>query len=252
MDQLIFVGITATNQKQVVLIGDPNFNYSIDSLTQVSVPKLADIRYLPVKGSSFEVSLIGNLLDEKEWYHVDYFQENAVEKYISDSYNPAILHVSTHGFFYNLEISGFYHSPALKSGLLLTSGNFTIPEMNEMISRHVVNAEDGFLSNYEIVGLNMERTYTIFLSLSGTDYQVSNNSVAYGSLIKAFSTAGGHYQIMSLWEQDANTKDEFIRQFYKEWLTNKDVRLSFNSALEKIRNKTEHPYYWGGYILSGK
>ena len=252
LDQISSKGISPTSQKQVILVGDPDFNYSIDSLTQVSVPKLKDMHYLPVKGSSFEVTLVGNLLDEKEWYHVDYFQEKAVEEYIADSYNPAILHISTHGFFYNREIPGYYHSPALKSGLLLTSGNFTIPEMSEMSSKHVVNDEDGFLSNYEIVGLNMERTFVAFLSLSGSDYQSKENSVGYGSLTNAFSTAGVHYQIMSLWEQDAKTKDEFIRQFYTEWMINQDVRFSFNSAIEKIRKTSEHPYFWGGLLLIGK
>jgi len=252
LNQITGSSIPPSTQKQMVLVGDPDFNYSIDTLTQVSVPDLQDVKYLPVKGSSFEVTLVGNLLDEVEWYHIDYFQQNAIEKYISDSYNPAILHISTHGFFYNQELPGYYHSPILKTGLLLTSGNFTIPEMNEMSSRHVVNLEDGFLSNYEISGLNLERTHTAFLSLSGSDYQSTNNSEGYGSLMKALNTAGVHYQIMTLWEQDVSAKDEFIRQFYKEWLGNKDVRSSFNKAIQKIRNDSDHPFYWGGMVLVGK
>jgi len=62
---------------------------------------------------------------------------------------------------------------------------------------------------------------------------------------------------MSLWKVPDKETFEIMEGFYKQWLDGKTkqeaLRLASLDVLKKHRKQynSSHPYFWGGFILSG-
>jgi len=208
-------------------------------------------------GTQTEVDSVAAILNEKGWEVMKYSGFEASEERIKDIYKPRVMLLSTHGFFRPDTTST--SNPLLQSGLLLSGAAKTLREGRSDQS------EDGILTAYEAMNLNLDNTELVVLSACETGLgEIKNGEGVYG-LQRAFYVAGARNLIMSLWKvDDAVTKDLMV-SFFRNWSENdrqsgspsgrnksENLRSAFRKAQIEIRDKFPEPLYWGGFVLLGR
>jgi CHAT domain-containing protein len=214
----------------------------------------------PLLGTEKEVKHIESLLTGAGWRIELRVQERALEEAVKRVENPRVLHIATHGFFQPdvertndpmLQMINIRpaQNPLLRSGVLLAGAERTLNRKEgEDISTEV---EDGILTAYEAMNMNLDQTELVVLSACETGLgEVKNGEGVYG-LQRAFQVAGARYVLMSLWKVDDKATQELMILFYREWLRTGDVRRGFREAQRQIREKYHAPFYWGAFVLVG-
>lgn len=205
-------------------------------------------------GTKKEVELIDQLYGENERQRNTYFLDKALEGEVKAVKNPNILHIATHGFFLeqesDLEFEDKYvENPLLRSGLILAGANNFIQSGTITTEQ---NGDDGILTAYEAMNLNLDKTDVVVLSACETGLgEIKNGEGVYG-LQRAFQIAGADAVIMSMWTVDDDATQELMTTFYGEWLSHGDKQLAFNTAQKKLREKYKKPYYWGAFVMIGE
>ena len=225
----------------------------IDSLTRGGMKASA----LPA--TKVEVDEIARSFQMNGWKVTTYTGSDASETNIKKEDNPRVLHVATHGYFFEdipmdknddrflgMDRQRVVHDPMLRSGLLFTGANKTLQGEES-------NGENGLLSATEASLLDLRETELVVLSACETGKgEVKNSEGVYG-LRKAFSDAGAKNIIMSLWKVDDKVTQEFMTRFYEIWLNEKTtIREAFHRTQLEIKAKYPQPYYWGAFILVGE
>ncbi len=206
-----------------------------------------------------EVENISLTLKSNGWQVNTFLADKASETNIKKQHSPRILHIATHGYFFQdipmedgndrflgVEKEKVIQDPMLRSGLLLSGANKTL-------KGEVLMGENGLLSAAEASLLDLRETELVVLSACETGKgEVKNSEGVYG-LRKAFTDAGAQNLIMSLWKVDDKVTQEFMSRFYEIWLNEKTaIRQAFNRTQLEIKTKYPEPYYWGAFILVGE
>ena len=228
-------------------------SFWLDSLTR------GGMKVKPLPATKTEVENISSTLKSKGWQVNSFLADNASETNIKKQQSPRILHVATHGYFFQdipmekdnnrflgMDRQQVVQDPMLRSGLLLTGANKTL-------KGETSSGENGLLSAAEASLLDLGETELVVLSACETGKgEVKNSEGVYG-LRKAFSDAGAQNIIMSLWKVDDKVTQEFMSRFYEIWLNDKmSIREAFNKTQLEIKAKYPQPYYWGAFILVGE
>ena len=196
-----------------------------------------------------EVDKIAGILDGNGWEVKNYTGSTALEETIKESYKPRLLHVATHGFFQPDTSKG--SNPLLRSGLMLAGAGNTLKGENKP------EGEDGILTAYEAMNLNLDNTDLVVLSACETGLgEIKNGEGVYG-LQRAFKVAGAKSIIMSLWKVDDDATQELMVAFYKHWLndaagTESIKRNAFLKAQKELKAKYPNPYFWGAFVMVGE
>ena len=228
-------------------------SFWLDSLTR------GGMKAKPLPATKTEVENISSTLKSKGLQVNSFLADNASETNIKNQQSPRILHVATHGYFFqdipiekdNNRFLGtdrqqVVQDPMLRSGLLLTGANKTL-------KGEKTTGENGLLSAAEASLLDLRETELVVLSACETGRGEESNSEGVYGLRKAFSDAGAQNIIMSLWKVDDNVTQEFMSRFYENWLNDKtSIREAFNKTQLEIKAKYPQPYYWGAFILVGE
>jgi CHAT domain-containing protein len=239
-----------TNQTgQIAAVTERKSPELIYGLSLKSTGSLAEL-----PGTKTEVDKIADILTEKGWEVKNYTGESAIEENIKESYKPRLLHVATHGFFQPDTTKG--SNPLLRSGLMLAgAGNTLKGEKNE-------TGEDGILTAYEAMNLNLDNTDLVVLSACETGLgEIKNGEGVYG-LQRAFKVAGAKSIIMSLWKVSDQATQELMVSFYKNWLgtasdgskpsARMNKRSAFLKAQKELKAKYPEPFYWGAFVMVGE
>ncbi|MFM7193539.1 MAG: CHAT domain-containing protein, partial [Bacteroidota bacterium] len=136
------------------LVGNPAF-YS---------PKVKDRAFTDLPGTAMEVNEVRQLLASKGWNASMLTETSATEEQVKSVENPKIFHIATHGFYSpavekNIDSelteteSQLSENPLMKSGLLLKGGGDILSLMP-----YNYNAENGVLTAYEAMSLNLDQT----------------------------------------------------------------------------------------------
>jgi CHAT domain-containing protein len=228
-------------------------SFWLDSLTR------GGIKAKPLPATKTEVENISSTLKSIGWQVKNYLADNASETNIKKEASPRILHVATHGYFFQdiplendnnrflgMDRQQVVQDPMLRSGLLLTGANKTLKGES-------TTGENGLLSAAEASLLDLRETELVVLSACETGKgEIKNSEGVYG-LRKAFADAGAQNIIMSLWKVDDKVTQEFMTRFYEIWLNGKSsIREAFNKTQLEIKAKYPQPYYWGAFILVGE
>jgi CHAT domain-containing protein/tetratricopeptide (TPR) repeat protein len=231
---------------------DLNQNW-IDSLTRGGMKASA----LPA--TKMEVEQIAGTFQKNGWHVSTYTGTDASETNIKKEESPRVLHVATHGYFFEdipmdksedrflgMDRQRVVQDPMLRSGLLFTGANKTLQGEQP-------KGENGLLSAAEASLLDLRETELVVLSACETGKgEIKNSEGVYG-LRKAFADAGAQNIIMSLWKVDDKVTQEFMSRFYEIWLNEKTtIRVAFNRTQLEIKAKYPQPYYWGAFILVGE
>lgn len=153
--------------------------------------------------------------------------EAALKGRLKKRRSPAIVHLTTHGFFlenqpWNPPTSGFsgefgvmdrlagHENPMLRSGLALAGANTFLRERRSVSDE----MEDGLLTAEDVAGIDLLNTELVFLSACETglgDVQVGEG--VFG-LRRAFVVAGARTLIMSLWKVSDLATAILVERFY--------------------------------------
>jgi len=259
--------------KTATIVGFPNFNDSEPNISD-SLESFAQTRNLNsfwidslsrgnmsvslLPGTKIEAENISTILNKNLWDVKTLTGINASESQIKKITSPRLLHIATHGYFFedvpidteNNQFMGMdrnksNQNPMLRSGLLFTGANKTLK------GEHI-RGENGLLSAYEASLLDLRNTELVVLSACETGRgEIKNSEGVYG-LRKAISDAGAANTIMSLWKVDDKVTQVFMTTFYSTWLSGKTIREAFNETQLIIKEKYPQPYYWGAFVLVGK
>ncbi len=237
-----------------IAVKDTN-SISIDHDPYAEAVRSMSLNLKELPGTQQEVKAIANLAKRKHNYILKE-QNEATEsnfKTLSETTKPSVLHIATHGFFYQqlgqdtLESYPYFmvlENALMRSGLALSGANTAIDQKNHK------NVNDGILTAYEIANLNLQHVDLAVLSACETATgDIEGTEGVYG-LQRAFKLAGVDKLIMSLWKVDDKATQEFMTQFYTNWLKKKKTAYeSFTTAQSYMRNKYKNPYYWAAFLL---
>ncbi len=207
-------------------------------------------------GTKKEIETIKELYDKNNYDYNTYMEDAAMESKIKNIKNPSTLHIATHGFFLENqepepgeEIDTYVENPLLRAGIILAGANSFLTTGS--ISDQNENGEDGILTAYEAMNMNLDDTDLVVLSACETGLgEVQNGEGVYG-LQRAFQIAGAESVIMSMWTVDDAATQELMTAFYEEWLKTGDKHESFKKAQRIIKDKWVSPYYWGPFVMVG-
>lgn len=220
--------------KHAVLFGNPAFTLT-DKADQELFTKLP--------GTEKEVNAIHDLLKSNKWSVELYKGNTANESQAKSISRAAILHLATHGFFSDSDnTSNSLVWMLINSGIALAGAN----------QPKLLDHEDGILTAYEAVNLNLDQTRLVVLSACETGLGEFYPGEGVYGLRLALNAAGASSIMMSLWKVDDTATQELMVSFYQEWLRKpENMRQAFRAAQKQLQEKFLHPYYWGAFVLSG-
>ncbi|SFV55495.1 hypothetical protein MNB_SV-12-334 [hydrothermal vent metagenome] len=127
-------------------------------------------------------------------------------------------------------------NPMLKAGIALSGANESIKNRKG----------DGIITALELSGMDLSHTELVVLSACETGVGELEEGEGVAGLNKA-------YIVMSLWSVPEKSTGELMKKFYK----NLQKGQSYSEALREakiwmIEEKNSHPYYWAGFVGSGR
>jgi CHAT domain-containing protein len=181
---------------------------------------------------------------------------------LNDMLSPAILHIATHGFFFDepgndssaamkrkFETSGkvFRESenPLFRMGLLFAGGN------NIWRGRIAKNVGNGIVTAYEISSsMYLPNTKLVVLSACETARGHIDGSEGVYGLQRAFKIAGAQNLVMSLWKVPDAETSEFMQAFYRNIFNRQSISDAFYNARDTMKIKYRNdPYKWAAWVL---
>jgi CHAT domain-containing protein/Tfp pilus assembly protein PilF len=261
--------LTATDKEAynnyALLFGSPNYDRnktntalltksteeSFGSFYSLRLERGAGLAYLP--GARKEIESLRDLLESRNWKVDAYLGEDALEGILKHSLKPNILHIATHGYFekdvtYDPNQRGL-DNPLLRSGLMMAGASLALE--SNIDTDDFSLRDDGVLTSYEAMELNLENTELVVLSACETGLgEIKNGEGVYG-LQRAFRVAGARNLVMSLWRVDDEVTMVLMKEFYVNYLDSGDKYAALKKAQLTIKEKFPQPVYWGAFILVG-
>ncbi len=216
-------------------------------------------------GSTKEIQFLQNLFTENGINSVNIKKrkaagETAFKMLGVGKPSPSILHISTHGFFFELsdvdslncgdsvntnwEAIITSQNPLLRSGLLMSGAEETV-QSNENSNTN----DDGILTSLEIANVDLSNTQLAVLSACETGLgDIADMEGVYG-LQRAFKVAGVDKILMTLWKVDDEITNLFMQIFYTHLLNGTTPEKALQLAQNEIREENPRPFYWAGFIL---
>lgn len=243
--QFVEKSVKYSSTKKASLFGDPVFDMnSSQKGNQRDIYNSFD--QLP--GTNKEIVSINDILKKNGWSSNIFLQKLATEKNVKDVHSPDLLHIATHGFFsadrvkLNAEAKKDF---LFSSGLVFAGANSNLTEESAPL------ADDGILTAYEVMNLDLSSTHLVVLSACETGLgKIENGEGVYG-LQRSFLQAGARNIMISLWKVDDLMTQEMMVQFYRYLFQGHSERTALKLAQLDQLKKHRDPLAWGGFIMIG-
>ncbi|MEP2671480.1 MAG: CHAT domain-containing protein [Cyclobacteriaceae bacterium] len=258
----------ASRSGAALLIGFPDYNQrdttTGDEATNYTVLKsdttqrfMSGSRVTELPGTQIEINSIEAILKSQKVNVEKWLASNATEENIKKIHSPKILHIATHGFFMSevvgegerslagMDDAALNKNPLFRSGLLLAGAGKSIAT-----GKALASGEDGIFTAYEAMNLDLQNTDLVVMSACETGLGTVESGEGVYGLPRAFRSAGAHSVLMSLWKVDDTATQELMTEFYKQWQQN-DKQITFRQAQQVLRQKFDHPFYWGAFVMIG-
>jgi len=239
-----------------ILIGNPDFGQEFQSSrnrdlnTAINLDSLEwkGINSLP--GTEKEIDILSELFQQKGWRMDIWTQQEATEEQLKNMIKPKVLHIATHGFFEpDHDEHTFLNNPLYRSGLLLSGAEKIFQKDGTYIQS---GEEDGILTAFEAMNLNIENTELVVLSACETGLgEIRNGEGVYG-LQRALKVAGARSILISLWKVSDQVTQELMVDFYTNWLGGMSKREALKQTQLMLKEKYKSPFYWGPFVLIGE
>lgn len=194
--------------------------------------------------------------------------DKASEENIKDITQCSLLHIATHGFFspdiganevHNpniVKLESNLNNPLLNSGLLLAGADNAFSQETLLAEIKALSDnstyEDGVLTAYEVMNLNLSNVDLVVLSACETGLGEVRNGEGVFGLQRAFQTAGAKTIVMSLWKVSDEATKQLMENFYDEYCKTRQKRQAFLSAQLKLREQFPDAFYWGAFVMIGE
>ena len=170
-----------------------------------------------------------------------------------------ILHIGTHGFYYNEdELSALGSSIFLDknltqedrslsgSGLLFAGANIILTAD----TRKAVTdgSDDGILTAKEISRLDFKGLDLVVLSACQSGLGEVTGEGVFG-LQRGFKKAGAHTLVMSLWNVSDEATQLLMTEFFKNFTLGMTKRDAFVAAQKSVRKQFPHPGLWAAFVM---
>ena len=208
-------------------------------------------------GTKIEIDNIGKILKTGGYVVTPYMQKAATEAIVKSMKGPAIVHIATHGYFQQdveessvgVQQENAKNNPLLRSGILLAGASSTI---KGEVMPNLESNDNGILTAYEAMNLNLEGTDLIILSACETGLgDVRAGEGVYG-LQRSFLVAGAKALVMSLWKVDDAATQALMTNFYTNLAKGGSKSKAFKQAQIQLMTKYKEPYYWGAFVMMGQ
>ncbi len=208
--------------KTASIFGNPDFD-----------PIRSTIDLNPLPGAELEAKDVHKVLQTDGWNINTHLFDEATEEQLKLVQNIDLIHLATHGYFLDEE----NEDPLFNSGLYLSTKE---------------GYEDGILSAYEAMNLNLDATKLVVLSACETGLGEVRNGEGVFGLERAFLVAGAENLIISLVKVDDQATREFMQHFYGNLTSGLSVEDAFFSARSSFKKDYPNPLDWGAFILTSK
>lgn len=256
------------NRYDLVIIGNSKDLISLKS-KKAGIPKknafllgfpdygTTEVSALP--GTKVEVDGVSKILKAAGYQVNQFMQKDASEKNVKSIKGPSLVHIATHGYFlkdadegagsvFGVNAENASNNPLLRSGLILAGAGKTIAGSGGV---DITSNDNGVLTAYEAMNLNLEGTNLVILSACETGLgDVKSGEGVYG-LQRAFQVAGADALIMSLWKVDDAATQLLMTNFYNNWIKLGNKQKAFKQAQLQLMTKYKEPYYWGAFVMMG-
>jgi CHAT domain-containing protein/tetratricopeptide (TPR) repeat protein len=208
-------------------------------------------------GTKIEIDNIGKILKTGGYQVTPYVQKTATEAVVKSIKGPAIVHIATHGYFQQdvdatsvgAQGENARNNPLLRSGILLAGAS---PTLRGEVMPNLESNDNGVLTAYEAMNLNLEGTDLIILSACETGLgDVRAGEGVYG-LQRSFLVAGAKALVMSLWKVDDAATQALMTNFYTNLAKGGSKSKAFKQAQLQLMAKYKEPYYWGAFVMMGQ
>ncbi|MEO5600432.1 MAG: CHAT domain-containing tetratricopeptide repeat protein [Cyclobacteriaceae bacterium] len=239
---------SVSTENTASMFGNPTF-YMLASTDARAIASLP--------GTEKEVNQVQFMLNQKGWATSEYVEKFAAEEKIKELNSPKIFHIATHGLYrpsaeatLEKEIEGgeafLTQNPLMRTGLLLKGAGDLLDKTD-----YNYNMENGILTAYEAMSLNLDKTDLVVLSACETGLgDLEAGEGVYG-LQRAFLVAGAKVLIMSMFKVDDDATQKLMLKFYQKWLNSNNLRQSFTDAKKELRVEYPEPIYWGAFMMIG-
>lgn len=214
-------------------------------------------KYLP--WTKVEISTVGDVLQKAGFSTTLRLGDTATEESVKAARAPTVLHLATHGYFFpdpqtipkdRTQAGAAFHlsgHPMIRSGVIMAHANHAWKTGRPLRP----DLEDGILTAYEAVQLNLENTELVVLSACETGLgDIQSGEGVYG-LQRAFKIAGARYLIMSLWQVPDFQAQAFMTTFYTHWLEQRQsIPDAFRAAQLEMQKQYAKPFLWAGFVLA--
>lgn len=240
---------TADNRDNASIFGNPIYYLEASGNTKHKIGQL--------QGTEVEINDLNQLLTKQGWHTSTLLERSATEQAIKSVDNPNIVHIATHGFFtpedkinqdalHDQNDAKLAENPLLRTGLLMAGAGDVLDK-----TKYNYNIEDGILTAYEAMSMNLDKTDLVVLSACETGLgDLAVGEGVYG-LQRAFMVAGAQTLIMSMFKVNDEATQKLMINFYTKWLATGKKRASFVQAKKELRNEFKDPKDWGAFIMIG-
>ncbi|HAC24326.1 MAG TPA: hypothetical protein DCE81_05370 [Cytophagales bacterium] len=253
-----FDWVVVGNSKDLLNFRTPRSAPVKKEATLIGFPDYGGPAVPPLPGTKTELDNINRVLKAGGYDTRQWMQKEASESVIKSVKAPALLHIATHGYFLQdverggntlgVNLENAKDNPLLRSGLMLAGASATVSGNQ---SQTIGSNDNGILTAYEAMNLNLEGTNLVVLSACETGLgDVKNGEGVYG-LQRAFLVAGANALIMSLWKVDDAATQLLMTNFYTNWTKTGNKAKAFKQAQLQLMTKYKEPYYWGAFVMMG-
>lgn len=255
------------NRYDLVIVGNSKDLLALKSRKTKAIKKNATLLGFPdyggssiaaLPGTKVEIEGVGKVLKASGYQVTTFTQKTATEANVKAIKSPAIVHIATHGYFladvdqagsaFGVNMENANDNPLLRSGLMLAGASVTVSG-NRM--PNLSSNDNGILTAYEAMNLNLEGTDLVVLSACETGLgDVKAGEGVYG-LQRAFLVAGADALIMSLWKVDDAATQLLMTSFFTNWIKLGNKQKAFKQAQLQLMTKYKEPYYWGAFVMMG-
>ena len=272
---------SVVSHRDAYLLGDPRYRFedappdslSADKLLVPTEPALRtdggavsysdkDDNLYTLPGTELEINQLAQLLRQHQWPTHTFLKGEAREEVVKQLDAPRLLHIATHAYFlrdllpnessaaFGLHLPNAAANPLLRSGLMLAGAANSLRQ--QKMQQRDWQQEDGILTAYEAMNLNLSGTELVVLSACETGLgEIRNGEGVYG-LQRAFLVAGAEGVLMSLWKVNDRITAALMRLFYERWLGGEDKATALREAQLAMIKTHRDPYYWGAFVLVGR
>jgi CHAT domain-containing protein len=136
-----------------------------------------------------------------------------------------------------------------ESGTLHIATHGTYRQDNPMFSS--IKLGDGHLNLYDLYQMRLgARLVTLSGCATGMNFVAAGDELL--GLQRGLFGAGASSLLLSLWDVHDDSTAELMEEFYQGYARTMDAAASLRVAMQQLRVRYSHPYFWAPFVLVGR